>query len=66
MSNERRVLNESGYEQSDALLADESLSPTFRAFIEIWARKIESLTSLARGSRQSDMEIVGSGPGSRL
>ena len=52
MENNRLVVESGRREQKQALIADESLSPAFRGFIEIWARKIESVEqrAMSRGA----------------
>jgi hypothetical protein len=53
MANNRLMVESGRREQRHALVADESLSPAFRGFIEIWARKIESVQQQATRSRCS-------------
>jgi len=55
MANNRLTVELGRREQRHALVADESLSPAFRGFIEIWARKIESGQQRATWSRSSDI-----------
>jgi hypothetical protein len=43
LQNNRPVVESGRREQKHTLLADESLSPAFRGFIEIWARKLQSV-----------------------
>jgi hypothetical protein len=51
MANNRLVVESGRREPRQALVAEESLSPAFRGFIEIWARKIESVEQRATKSR---------------
>jgi hypothetical protein len=47
IANNRLRIESGRHEQSHPLIADASLSPAFRGFIEIWARKIESVEQRA-------------------
>jgi hypothetical protein len=51
MANNRLGIESVRREQSHTLTADESMSPVFRGFIEIWARKIENVEQRAIRSR---------------
>jgi len=44
------LVESGGGEERRALLTDESFSPTFSGFIEVWARKIASVEPPANGS----------------
>ena len=43
MANDGRAKEAGLSDEQGALMADESLTPVFRGFIQSWARKIESL-----------------------
>jgi hypothetical protein len=55
MANNGLVVESGRRERKQALVADESLSPAFRGFIEIWARKIENVGQRAIGPRSAGM-----------
>jgi hypothetical protein len=49
MANIQLVAESGRCEQTHTLLADESLSPAFRGFIEMWARKIQGAEQRSPG-----------------
>ena len=58
MANNRLVVQSGRREQRHTLVADEFLSPAFRGFIEIWARKIESVEQPPNRLLSADMATM--------